>query len=33
VAALADRYVTILNELFVQPAAAPLSSEEATTEQ
>lgn len=33
VAALADRYVTILNELFVQPTAAPVSSEEANTEQ
>jgi len=33
VAALADRYVTILNELFVQPAAVPVSSEEADTEQ
>ena len=27
VAALADRYVTILNELFVQPVAAPVSTE------
>lgn len=28
VAALADRYVTILNELFVQPVTAPVSAEE-----
>lgn len=33
VAALADRYVTILNELFVEPVAVPVSSEEADTEQ
>ena len=32
VAALADRYVTILNELFVQPVAAPVSLEKSPTE-